>query len=65
MFLPKKLAICDGNGEVKGEVVIGGTTTSLNRIEFGEFVDRFRQWAAEELSVVIPDPDPDWREKVA
>lgn len=60
MFLPKKLAVCDGNGELKGEFVIGGTTTKLNTLEFGEFIERFRQWAAEDLGVVIPDPDPDW-----
>jgi hypothetical protein len=59
MFLPKKLALCDGNGEVKGEFVVGGTTTTLNKIEFGEFVESFRRWAAETLDVMIPDPDQD------
>ena len=57
MFLPKKLAVTDGNGEIKGEFVIGGTTTRLNKLEFGEFVARFQQWAAETLGVVIPDPE--------
>lgn len=56
-FLPKKLAVQDGNGEIRGEFVIGGTTTSLNKIEFGEYCEAIRRWAAEELDVVIPDPD--------
>jgi hypothetical protein len=56
-FIPKKLAVCDGNGEIVGEYVIGGTTTKMNKIEFGEYVESIRRWAAEELGVVIPDPD--------
>lgn len=56
-FLPKKLAVANGNGEIKGEFVIGGTTTTLNKIEFGEFCESIRRWAAEDLGVVIPDPD--------
>lgn len=61
-FLPKALALTDGNGEIKDELVIGGTTTRLNKIEFGEFMERVRQWAAEDLQVFIPDPDPNWKE---
>jgi len=56
-FLPKRLAVTDGNGEVKDEFVIGGTTTRLNKLEFGEFIANIQQWAAEALGVVIPDPD--------
>lgn len=56
MFLPKRLAMANGNGEIVGEYVLGGSTTKLNTIEFGEFIERFRRWAAEELDVVIPDP---------
>lgn len=56
-FLPKKLAVTDGNGEIKGEFVIGGTTTRLNKLEFGEFCEAVRRWAAEDLGLVIPDPD--------
>jgi len=57
MFLPKRLAVSDGNGEVVGEFVMGGSSRALNTLEFGEFVERFRQWAAETLDVVIPDPE--------
>lgn len=56
-FIPKRLSVSDGNGEIKGEFVIGGTTTEMNKLEFGEFITRIREWAAEELHVVIPDPD--------
>lgn len=54
-FLPKKLAVTDGNGEIKGEFVVGGTTTKLNKVEFGEYVTQIRQWALEDLDVVIPE----------
>ena len=37
MFIPKKLAICDGNGEVQGEFVMGGSTRSMNTSEFYQF----------------------------
>lgn len=57
MFLPKHLAVADGNGEVVGEYVLGGSTSKLNTLEFGEFIERFRRWAAETLDVAIPDPD--------
>lgn len=56
MFIPKHLAIQNGNGEIKGEFVIGGSTRAMNTTEFGEFMERFREWAAMELDVVIPDP---------
>lgn len=56
-FLPKRLAIADGNGAIKGEFVIGGSTTRLNTLEFGEYCEAVRQWALEELGVVIPDPE--------
>lgn len=55
-FIPKRLALANGNGEITGEFVIGGTTTQLNKLEFGEFCESIREWAADELGVVIPDP---------
>ena len=55
-FLPKALAFSDGNGEVVEEYVVGGSTTKLNKLEFGEYCERIRQFAAAELDVVIPDP---------
>ena len=55
LHLPKSLAICDGNGEVKGEYVMGGSTRSLNTAEFSAYISRVKQWAAETLDVYIPD----------
>lgn len=60
-FLPKKLAFADQNGEVKGEFVLGGTTTTLDTVQFSEFCEAIREWAASELGVNIPDPET-WRE---
>lgn len=57
MFIPKRLAVCDGNGEVKGEFVVGGSTRGLNTVEFSEFVEAFKRWAAETLDLYIPDAD--------
>jgi hypothetical protein len=56
-FLPKHLAFCDGNGEVKGEYVVGGSTRQLNTKDFSEYVERIKQFAAEELDCYIPDAD--------
>lgn len=55
-FLPKKLALCDGNGEIQGEYVIGGSTTKLDKVQFGEYCEAIRRWAAESLELQIPDP---------
>lgn len=55
-FLPKRLAFADGNGEVQGEFVIGGSTTRLDTLDFAEYCERIREWAAETLHVNIPDP---------
>lgn len=55
-FMPKTLALSDGNGEVVGEFVIGGTTTKLNKLEFGDYLREIKAWA-ETLGVVIPEPD--------
>jgi hypothetical protein len=43
-----------------GEAIeLPGTTTELNKIEFGEYIERIAQWAAEYLSVVIPPANAD------
>jgi hypothetical protein len=56
-FIPKRLAVCDGNGVITDEIVLGGSTRQMNKVEFGEYMDAIRQWAAETLDVAIPDPD--------
>jgi hypothetical protein len=54
-FLPKTLALPDKHG-VADEFVIGGSTAKLNKLEFGEYCEGVRRWAAEALAVDIPDP---------
>jgi hypothetical protein len=56
ILLPKALAIVDANGEVVDNVVVGGSTVALGPAAFAEYTDRFREWAADTLGVVIPDP---------
>lgn len=55
-FLPKRVCIANGNGEVVDDLVIGGSTAKLNKLEFGEYVDAIRSWARETLDVEIPLP---------
>lgn len=46
-----------GNG---GAVIeLPGTTTQLNKVEFGEYIERIAQWAAEYLGIVIPPANAD------
>lgn len=56
-FIPKKMAVCDGNGEIKDELVIGGSTSKLTTEAMAEYCDDIRRWAAMDLGVVIPDPE--------
>lgn len=55
-FIPKDLAILNGNGDVCDKFVIGGSTTQLSTEEFSSYCERIREWAADELNVIIPDP---------
>jgi hypothetical protein len=42
------------------------STAKLSRAKFYDYVERVRQWLAERLGVVTPDPDPlHWRPKRA
>jgi len=49
-------------GEVE-EHDVHRRTTGLTAKEMAEFVDKVRLWAGKWLGLVIPDPDPAWREK--
>jgi hypothetical protein len=53
MFLPER--IVDKNGTVIGEWE--GSTAELNKDEFSEYIERIREWAADNLSIDIPDAD--------
>ena len=40
-----------------GELIeVGQTTTKMNKDEFGSYIDRIIQWAAETLEIHIPEP---------
>lgn len=62
-FNPKQVIVANAHGEIIDEQRIGLSTTTLNRLTFGEYCESIRQWAARDLGVVIPDPDPDWKSK--
>lgn len=64
-FIPKTLAVCDGNGEVVCEYVFGGSTRRLNTEQFGDYMETIRQWAAESLDLIIPDPDENYEPVVS
>lgn len=61
-FLPKALALTDGNGEIVHEYVMGGSTRGLTTAQFSEYETQIRMWALEKLGLEIPEPDARWRE---
>lgn len=56
-FIPKHVSLADGNGEIRGEFVLGGSTAQMDTVQFSDYCERIREWAADELGVVIPDPE--------
>lgn len=61
-FNVRPLILTDRAGVIVAEERIGGSTAELNRITFGEYCENIRAFAADRLDVVIPDPDPNWRQ---
>lgn len=61
-FLPHDKAAKGENGTLMNGLVIGGTTTKLNKLEFIEYLELIVGWAAEKWECFIPDPDPEWRQ---
>lgn len=61
LHLAQDKAAVGENGRLLNGLVIGGSTARLNKLEFIEFIERVQQWAATELDLVLPDPDPEWR----
>lgn len=49
-----KPVIGDG-GEMIGRVAM--STTEMNKDEFGEYIDRIKPWAFEDLGLIIQDPN--------
>jgi hypothetical protein len=60
--LPHDLAEQGINGRVIDGLVIGGSTAKLDKLQFIDFLDECVRYAAEHMDLVIPDPDPQWRE---
>lgn len=61
-FLPHDMANAGTNGTLMNGLVIGGSTSKLNKLQFIEFLEAIVMWAAETWKVYIPDPDPLWRQ---
>lgn len=57
-FNPRVITICDADGFVVGEEVIGQTTTKLTTLTFYQYVEQIRQWMRNEFGLETPDPDP-------
>jgi hypothetical protein len=53
LFLPER--IVDKDGTVIGEWE--GSSAELNKEEFSDYIEQIRAWAAENLSIDIPDAD--------
>jgi hypothetical protein len=60
-FLPRVVEIIDSRGDIAAEFVVGGSTRQLDKIEFAEYCEAIREWAATVPKVTIPDPDPELR----
>lgn len=45
----------------RSTVQMRASTAKLSRAEFNELIERVQAWAAESLSLQVPDPDPEWR----
>jgi hypothetical protein len=61
-FLPYDKAIKGENGTLVNGLVIGGSITKLNKLEFCDYQDRIVDHAAEHWDTYLPPPDPLWRE---
>lgn len=57
-FLKEKFnskQICNEEGELIGS--IGGSTTEFNKADMMDYIANIQRWAAESLSLYIPDPN--------
>jgi hypothetical protein len=62
MHFPRDVTAATGNGTLigDGKYVVGAESHRLTNEEFGRFVTAVIGWAADELALYIPDPDPEW-----
>lgn len=56
-FIPKRLAICEGNGTATDAGVVGGSTRTMTTADFSEHINRIKQFASEFLDLYIPDSE--------
>jgi hypothetical protein len=47
------VSIANSHGE---ELQVPGTTTTMTKTEFGEYIDGIAQWCAEYLGLILPQP---------
>lgn len=47
------VSIANAQGEA---IEVPGTTTTMTKTEFGEYIERIAQWCAEYLNIVLPAP---------
>jgi hypothetical protein len=58
-FLPRIITVPNiRTGEVVAEFTLGGSTRTMNTLEFSQYCESIREWAADTLGVIIPDPEP-------
>ncbi len=58
-FLPRVITVPNiRTGEVVAEFTLGGSTRTMNTAEFSAYCEHIREWSADTLGVIIPDPEP-------
>jgi hypothetical protein len=55
-FNPRVIALVSTTGEILDQELIGNSTSTLNKVTFGEYLKQIRTYASDRLQVVIPDP---------
>ena len=58
-FLPRIVSLPNiRTGEIVAEFTVGGSTRKMNTKEFADYCEAIREWATDQLGVIIPDPEP-------
>lgn len=58
-FLPRVIQVPNiRTGEVVAEFTLGGSTRKLNTKEFSDYIRAIKEWAHDELNVIIPEAEP-------
>lgn len=55
ILIPQSVALVDRHGGVRGEYVIGGSTSKLTREQFRDYLTAFKRWVTEDLNMRVPD----------